>query len=125
MKTPKVRQPLSRTRSITDMGENPMKTDTSQGNDTDVNRIVARFARTGTLPNNTREPQYGDVTELQGDLTELIQKGEDGKTKLRELKEHEKREKDLQQEKREKRLQYLEEQETIRLQNQPTEPPAP
>lgn len=39
---------------------------------TDVNAIVARFDRTGYLPPNTGQGQYGDVTGLQGDLTERI-----------------------------------------------------
>lgn len=44
------------------------------GHDTDVNEIVARFERTGMMPTDPRgiAPQFGDVTELQGDLTELI-----------------------------------------------------
>lgn len=36
----------------------------------DINRIVAQFHRTGSLPSSHREPQYLDVTGLQGDLTE-------------------------------------------------------
>lgn len=36
----------------------------------DVNAIIRRYDRTGVLPPATREAQYGDVTGLQGDLTE-------------------------------------------------------
>lgn len=38
--------------------------------ETDVNAIVERYARTGLLPLQTREGIYADVTKLQGDLTE-------------------------------------------------------
>ena len=111
-----LRKPSHRSRLTKPMGDNPMKTDTSLGNDTDVNRIVERFARTGSLPENpsTTEPQYGDITNLQGDLTELIEKGQQAKKSLQELKDNEKREQQIKNEKREKRLQYLEEQETRR-----------
>lgn len=43
----------------------------SAGNDTDINIIMSRFERTGILPPATTEPQYADVVDLQGDLTEL------------------------------------------------------
>lgn len=36
----------------------------------DVNAIVERFARTGQLPPNIKQPIYDDVTGLQVDLTE-------------------------------------------------------
>lgn len=39
---------------------------------TDVNQIVARFHRDGYMPTNNRTPQYGDVTQLQGDLTQKL-----------------------------------------------------
>lgn len=51
-------------------------TDTSHGNHVDVNTIIARFARTGELPPARRAPQYGDVTALQGDLTESYSKSQ-------------------------------------------------
>lgn len=38
---------------------------------TDINNIVERFVRTGDLPiRKDIQPQYGDVTPFQGDLTE-------------------------------------------------------
>ncbi|WNK13250.1 MAG: internal scaffolding protein [Microvirus sp.] len=43
----------------------------------DIDAIVARFERTGALPENTRQPQYGDVTHLQGDLTEMLNYSQD------------------------------------------------
>lgn len=53
--------------------ENPYPSVTvdSAGNDTDINTIMSRFERTGILPPPIAEPQYADVVELQGDLTEL------------------------------------------------------
>ena len=36
----------------------------------DVNAIVERFARTGIMPPNTKQPIYDDVTGLQTDLTD-------------------------------------------------------
>ena len=39
---------------------------------TDVNDIVARYARTGELPPATRTGRFGDVTGLQGDLTDRL-----------------------------------------------------
>lgn len=40
----------------------------------DVNAIMARFQRTGVLPEGRGEGQFGDVTELQADLTAAIEK---------------------------------------------------
>lgn len=74
-----------RTRLQVDLSGQTKRVDTSHGNDTDVNKIVARFARTGQLPTNPIEPQYADVTGLQGDLTEMIEKGKDAQKELTEL----------------------------------------
>lgn len=52
----------------------PSNTSDAAGNDTDINVIMARFERTGILPPNTEQPIYDDVTELQGDLTEIHQR---------------------------------------------------
>lgn len=49
----------------------PSNTSDAAGNDTDVNVIMARFERTGILPDATTPPVYDDVTSLQGDLTEI------------------------------------------------------
>ncbi|AXH77718.1 MAG: internal scaffolding protein [Microviridae sp.] len=43
----------------------------SHHDQTDINLIVARFQRDGYFPPNNTNPQYADVTPLQGDLTEL------------------------------------------------------
>nr|QJB18779.1 MAG: internal scaffolding protein [Microvirus sp.] len=40
--------------------------------ETDINAIVGRYARTGELPPALHAPQYADVTGLQGDFTVRI-----------------------------------------------------
>lgn len=59
--------------------ENPYPSNTidSAGNDTDVNVIMARFDRTGILPEPTQQPNYADVVDLQGDLTEIHQRSQE------------------------------------------------
>lgn len=76
MKKPEIRKPWHRGGSPANLEGQKLKVDQSQGNDTDVNRIVARFARTGQLPQNDKTPFYGDVTSLQEDLTTTLEKGE-------------------------------------------------
>jgi len=72
---PYVRRPWERHRTIT-LVEGESKTDTSFGNETNINKIIARFSRTGIIPTDQgREPQYADVTHLQKDLTEVISEG--------------------------------------------------
>ena len=39
---------------------------------TDVNTIVANYARTGIMPEAKRTARFGDVTGYQGDLTDRI-----------------------------------------------------
>lgn len=81
-----IRKPYERQRLIT-VVEGESATDQSFGNDTDVNRIVARFARTGILPDaNSAQAQYCDVTNLQADLTELIEKGREAMDELNRVK---------------------------------------
>jgi hypothetical protein len=63
------------------------KTQNNQKDETDINAIVRRYKRTGVLPNGGREPQYRDVTGLQGsDLGTVIldtrQRIDDARTKL-------------------------------------------
>lgn len=38
----------------------------------DINNIMNRYARTGSLPPPRGAPQFADVTGLQGDLTERV-----------------------------------------------------
>lgn len=66
--------------------DEPSMTDTSHGNDTDVNNIVARFARTGIMPPDHGHGQYLDVSGLQEDLTTILQRGKEALAELDELK---------------------------------------
>lgn len=54
----------------------PTRTQQSHFDQTDVNAIVERFKRTGYLPPASRQPQYGDVTLLQEDLTNALAKAQ-------------------------------------------------
>lgn len=38
----------------------------------DISRIISRYARTGELPPGRGRPAFGDVTHLQGDITERL-----------------------------------------------------
>lgn len=56
----------------------------------DVNKIIARFERTGEMPKARFAPSYADVTLLQGDLTEreafarsVVSRVHEGAAKLR------------------------------------------
>lgn len=82
---PVVRKPWERHRSITDLEGQELKTDQSLGNDTDINNIVARFKRDGYMPPPVNAPVYDDVTNLQEDLTQLIEKGRAATIALQEL----------------------------------------
>lgn len=80
-----IRNRYQRERVITQIvGES--RTQAGNGNDTDVNRIMERFTRTGILPQPTQQPQYADVTDLQQDLQEILRKGDEAKLKYEELK---------------------------------------
>lgn len=81
---PTIRRPWTRTRQYVDLTGQESKVDTSHGNDTNINNIVARFARTGQLPKCDETPQYADVTGLQQDLTEIIQRGREAQKELLE-----------------------------------------
>lgn len=75
---PAIRKPWERYRVPLDLEGQVNKTDTSFGNDTDVNKIVERFKRTGTfppIPPGQPEGQFADVSGLQQDLTEVLEKG--------------------------------------------------
>lgn len=72
---PVVRHPFSRLRVLTvNVGES--LTHQSHAESCDVNNIISRYDRTGVLPLPSREPQYGDVTGLQGELTTLLGESE-------------------------------------------------
>lgn len=59
----------------------------------DINRIVGTYVATGILPEGRDDGQYGDVTELQGDLTENINRSWETLGTLKERIDAEKREK--------------------------------
>ncbi|AXL14433.1 internal scaffolding protein [Microviridae sp.] len=81
---PYIRKPWERHRLITEF-EGETKTDHSFGNETNVNKIIERFSRTGIMPaDQGRQAQYADVTHLQKDLTELIQDGRDAAKRVAE-----------------------------------------
>lgn len=68
---PHVRPPYCRQR-VQLFNDEPSRTQQSHFDQTDVNAIVKRFERTGVLPEGRGIPQYGDVTGLQGEFTDLI-----------------------------------------------------
>ena len=71
---PYIRRYWERCRTITKI-EGESRTQATDGNETDVNKIMARFTRTGHMPLATKEAQYADVTELQSDMTEILERG--------------------------------------------------
>jgi len=82
---PYVRSGWERVRTVTPVSSES-KTVASLGNDTDVNQIVARFARTGIMPQPQKEAQWADVSNLQGkDLTELIEQAQIARDNLATL----------------------------------------
>lgn len=62
----------NRLRAITQNNE-PTMTDQAGARDTDINVIVAQFARTGQVPGGRNEPMYGDFSVLPRDLRGFIQ----------------------------------------------------
>lgn len=68
----RIRDPYDRHRTVTVVPGDSM-TQISHAEACDINFIVKRFARTGQLPPPARQPVYGDVTGLQGDLTERFE----------------------------------------------------
>lgn len=69
---PEIRKPFQRVRYQVDVSGAESVVDRSFGNDTDVNKIVARFTRDPDGMPEQGEQQYGDVTGIQGDLDKLI-----------------------------------------------------
>lgn len=89
---PFVRNPFHRLRVQTfPVGES--MTQQQHGESVDVNRIVKRYTETGQIPTpNAARAQYADVTELQGDTTELINRSRDTLVRVEEgMKTAEKR----------------------------------
>lgn len=54
-------------------GGGEILTDQGWAEASDINRIVADYARGGELPPPTRQARFEDVTSLQGDLTDRLQ----------------------------------------------------
>lgn len=80
-----IRKPYTRTRSPLSFAGVTSVTDQSFGNDTDVNKIIARCKRTGEeLPETAGPGEYGDCTQLQKDLTLLI---DEARNTLREYEQ--------------------------------------
>lgn len=53
--------------------------------ETDINNIVGRYHRTGELPNAKIQPQYADVSGLQGDITETLARAETAAQELGDI----------------------------------------
>ncbi|WNK13184.1 MAG: internal scaffolding protein [Microvirus sp.] len=75
-KRPFVRAPWCRER-LREVNDEPSQTHTAHGVSVDVNHIVDRYTRDGYLPMQSRQPMYGDVTGLQGDLTQRLAEAEE------------------------------------------------
>lgn len=73
-----------RRRTVTPVGESV--TDTSFGNDTDINKIVEKFHRTGEMLPIDENQVYQDVTNLQGDLAEMLTKTAEVRAQLETAK---------------------------------------
>lgn len=94
-----VRNPYQRHRVQTPIFGESM-THQSHAESCDINNIIRRYDNTGTLPPAAREAQYGDVTDLQVDLTERINTSRETLDKAgRALAEHEESQKNAQTEK--------------------------
>lgn len=81
---PRVRRPGTRVRQVfCPVGES--MTQQQHKDQTDVNAIVERFERTGSLPPNMGQGQFADVSELQGDLSDLINRSRDIQQRFNEF----------------------------------------
>ena len=83
---PIIRKPWERHRTEPPRSDHQV-VDRSFGNDTDINKIVARFARTGEMPPDPGRGSFEDVTNLQGDLTEMLGKTADARKAISEMQE--------------------------------------
>lgn len=76
------RDPLSRD-ALPFFTQGESRTRQSEKDSADVNAIVERFSRTGQLPPARFEGSYGDVTSLQGDLTDLYNRSQEVQAQYR------------------------------------------
>lgn len=122
MTTIPIRNPYERHRHYTHVyGES--RTHQSHAESCDINNIIKRFDNTGELPPATREPQYADVTALQGDLTERInQSRETLDTAGRQLEENQAEQEKL---KTQKQLELEQELADLKAAQSHKEPSAP
>lgn len=78
-----IREPHSRVRLALSSDE-PSMTHQSHAESCDINNIIRQFDRTGVLPPATRQGQYGDVSNLNKPLTDLINDSIEASFKARE-----------------------------------------
>lgn len=70
-KSIEIRKPRERYRTpFSNFG--PSMTDQTKALETDINYIVARYARSGEFPPLLQQPVFADVTQLQGELSERL-----------------------------------------------------
>lgn len=81
------RPPYHRHSVPLDLSAEESMTHQSHAESCDINSIIRQFDRTGLLPPPTREGQYGDVSELNRDLTELIAEADETQQRYLELRE--------------------------------------
>lgn len=81
-----VRHPNSRPRCKTILTGLRTRTDNAHKDLTDINNIVNRFQRTGSMPTGKGPGVYEDVTLLQGDLTDVINRSKDIVEKAEKVK---------------------------------------
>lgn len=113
---PEIRNAYQRVRHISEfIGESRVQA--GNGNDTDINRIMERFTRTGILPGETRQGQYADVTALQGDPQDILNAGKLAEVTLEELQ--------AEAERRQKEHDKQQNNDEQQQQTAPPQPPAP
>lgn len=79
--------------------EGPSMTVQSHKDETDINKIVARFHRTGEMPPSTKTPQYADISSIQQlDATTALETARDTISQVKtDLHQHTQKLKEQQQ----------------------------
>jgi len=62
-----------RTRATDTINNKPTMTDQSQAADTDTNKIIGKFLKTGQIPPGPGNIRYGDFTALPSDLRGFLE----------------------------------------------------
>lgn len=70
----KVRRPNCRVRYAMDFTGQESLVQQAHYDQTDINQVVERYRRTGVMPSGKSNGRFADVTGLQGDPTELIER---------------------------------------------------